>query len=719
MADVATTAPASARGPVRHPGPHTGSRTVIRRDIQALRAFAVLAVVLYHLWPSRLPGGYAGVDIFFVISGYLITGQLLREVATTDRVALLRFYARRARRLLPAACLVLAVTAVATLLWVPYTQWRETGRQIVASAIYLENWALAGNSTDYLNSDTSASSVQHYWSLSVEEQFYLIWPALLIAVAVATRRRWGHLRRILTTAALGALALASLVFSVWFTQLQPSAAYFVTPTRLWEFAAGGLLATTGIVLRGRIAANLGWLVGAVMLVASLFLLDGHSAFPGYVALLPVVGSALMIGVEFESLPRVVRITESLPPVQLIGDVSYGMYLWHWPLIIVYPYAVGSTLTAAGKLNILTASVLLAWVMKIWLEDPIRSSGLLRRLRPGWSLAGAAVVMAVVVAIGSAQAVRGAERTDQAVADAVHNPTSDPCFGAAALVGPHAKTCSVSGTGPGIDVLELAAAAPEDKPLPWTMDCIGDYRKAATGAECVVGDTTATRSLLVFGDSHAAAWVSAFDVVGKKLHLRVQAMVREACPPTADAPTATPFRDISSTEQQRCARHNQLVLAKLRTDHTIQFAVTTARTSDYLYGPKHSASTKVSIGQYVSYLSQVAKTGVHVDVLRELPQTGTSETDRLNVPDCLAAHPKDVEACSQPRKAALSTGVLRQVTEQFTTAQVAFVDTARYFCDTRRCYSFIGGLPVYFDASHLSDSYSRTIGVDLATRLGQA
>jgi peptidoglycan/LPS O-acetylase OafA/YrhL len=695
----------------------TGGGTVIRKDIQALRAFAVLAVVLYHLWPSRLPGGYAGVDVFFVISGFLISGQLLREVATTDRVALLRFYARRARRLLPAACLVLAVTGVATLLWVPYTQWAETGRQIVASAIYLENWALAGNSTDYLNSDAGASPVQHYWSLSVEEQFYLIWPALLIAVAVATRRRWAHLRRALTTVALAALALASLMFSVWYTHHEPSPAYFVTPTRLWEFAAGGLLATTGLVLRGRIAANVGWLTGGVMLVASLFLLDANSEFPGYVALLPVVGSALMIAVDFDSLPRLVRATESLRPVQLVGDVSYGMYLWHWPLIIIYPAVFGSTLTAAGKLNVLTASLLLAWAMKTYVEDPIRGSAMLRRLRPGWSLAGAGVIMAIVVAVGSVQAVDGTMRTDAAVAAAQHNSTSDPCYGAAALVGPNAQSCSVAGTGRGVDVLELAAAAPEDKPLPWTMDCIGDYRKPATGDECVVGDTTATKSLLLFGDSHAAAWVSAFDVVGKKLHLRVQAMVREACPPTAEAPTATPFRDISPTEQQRCARHNNLVLSKLRSDDTIQFVVTTARTSDYLYGPKHSASKTVSEQQYVSYLTQVEKLGLHVDVLQELPQTGTSETDRLNVPDCLAAHPQDVDACSQPRRAALSTGVLRQVTEQLPSDAVTFIETARYFCDTKRCYSFIGGLPVYFDASHLSDSYARSIGADLAGRLG--
>ena len=211
-----------------------------RAEITALRACAVLLVVLYHLWPGRLPGGYIGVDVFFVISGFLITSHLLRESSSTGTIALGRFWARRARRLLPAAYLVLAATAVAVAAWMPVSTWQTNYRQIIASTLYVQNWVLAADSVDYLASDVDPAAAQHYWSLSIEEQFYLVWPLLILAAAVWARRRSSSP----TTAtwwAIGVPTAASLVFSLWITQANPPAAYFVTPARAWQFGAGGLL----------------------------------------------------------------------------------------------------------------------------------------------------------------------------------------------------------------------------------------------------------------------------------------------------------------------------------------------------------------------------------------------------------------------------------------------------------------------------------------------
>ncbi|MDQ5808759.1 MAG: acyltransferase, partial [Actinomycetota bacterium] len=213
----------------------------MRSEIQALRGIAVLLVVVFHLWPSALPGGFVGVDVFFVISGFLITGQLVREVDRTGRVSLAGFWARRARRILPAALVVLAACALLTKAAVPETQWDQFFGEIVASAAYVENWHLAEAAVDYQAADDAPSPVRHFWSLSVEEQFYLVWPLLIVAALLAGRRwiPW----------TLGAVTAASFAWSLHETAADPAAAYFVTPTRAWEFGVGGLLALLPLTRR--------------------------------------------------------------------------------------------------------------------------------------------------------------------------------------------------------------------------------------------------------------------------------------------------------------------------------------------------------------------------------------------------------------------------------------------------------------------------------------
>jgi len=217
-----------------------------RRDIQGLRALAVVLVVVFHLWPGRLTGGFVGVDIFFVISGFLITAHLFREIEQTGSVSLAGFWARRIRRLLPAGFVVLAASAVASAIWIPRSLLEQTMVEIGAAATYSLNWVLAANSVDYLAADNDASIVQHYWSLAVEEQFYLIWPLLIIAAAAlavrASRRRTAvPSTRVVVIVALGAVFALSFVYSVFATSESPQSAFFVTTTRAWEFAVGGLL----------------------------------------------------------------------------------------------------------------------------------------------------------------------------------------------------------------------------------------------------------------------------------------------------------------------------------------------------------------------------------------------------------------------------------------------------------------------------------------------
>jgi len=269
--------------------------TRVRPEIQSLRALAVGVVVVYHFWPRLLPGGFVGVDVFFVISGFLITAQLLREIDATGRVSMSRFWARRARRILPAALFVLLFCAVATVVFVPLNYWQQFFGDLRASTTYGQNWHLAAAAVNYFSADDPPSPVQHFWSLSAEEQFYIVWPLLILLSAAVTRvcRLRADIRTIAVV--LSGLTLASLIYGVYRTSADPAAAYFVTPTRAWEFGMGGLLALLAgrPVSRRNGAGLLTWLGLAAIAVAAATS-SNSTAFPGVAALLPVIGTLLVI-----------------------------------------------------------------------------------------------------------------------------------------------------------------------------------------------------------------------------------------------------------------------------------------------------------------------------------------------------------------------------------------------------------------------------------------
>jgi peptidoglycan/LPS O-acetylase OafA/YrhL len=268
-------------------------------EVQALRAVAVLLVLAFHLWPGRVPGGYVGVDVFFVISGFLITGHIVRDL-DTGRFGLGRFYVRRARRLLPAALLVLLAVSITVVVTLPHPKWVATMQQVLASAAYVQNWVLAGADVDYLSPQSTPTAVQHFWSLSVEEQFYFVWPVMLLTAAWLTRRRRLRVRRLAVGGVMLAVTLVSLAYGLWATATNPAGAYFFSTTRMWEFAAGGLLALalqSGIRAVGErhhvLAGLLAW-AGLGAIAASAFLYTQRRAFPGWAALVPVAGSLAVI-----------------------------------------------------------------------------------------------------------------------------------------------------------------------------------------------------------------------------------------------------------------------------------------------------------------------------------------------------------------------------------------------------------------------------------------
>lgn len=319
------------------------SKSHFRPDIQGLRAVAVLLVLIFHAGDgSVLSGGFTGVDIFFVISGYLITGHLIRSCLEKGKISLINFYAGRIRRILPAATAVLVFTALITILVLPDTRWMLIGAEIIASSVYLVNWLFASN-TNYLNAEAAASPVQHYWTLSVEEQFYILWPALLIGLLYFSRHRFTldseetsgtklnkvrWLQRYIALAAV-LITLVSLCFSIYFSYTNPAPAYFITSTRLWELGIGAILASFSFQLE-RISAPIGYALGVMGLasiVAAGVTFDSQTVFPGYAALVPTLGAAaVIIGGMGGRAEKGVGILLKVKPMRWIGDLSYSLYL---------------------------------------------------------------------------------------------------------------------------------------------------------------------------------------------------------------------------------------------------------------------------------------------------------------------------------------------------------------------------------------------------------
>src|SRR5829696_2843268 len=351
--------------------PPRGEGSGFRPDLEGLRAVAVGLVLLYHADVPGIRGGYVGVDVFFVLSGFLITGLLIRELSATGRISLSQFYARRARRLLPASAVVLVVTAVASAIMLPPLRMPDVAGDIAAAAAYVSNYRFAAQATDYLGSELAPSPVLHFWSLGVEEQFYLFWPALLTLVAGVAFARGnvgGGVHRVAIT--LAVVFVASLGLSLWLTTVQQPWAFFSLPTRAWELALGGLIAipVVGRWIPPAISPLLAW-AGLALVVYAGVAFNAGTPFPGLAALVPTVGSALVIAAGLgrdspavgpgprPAVPGPGRLL-SLPPVRFLGRISYSLYLWHWP-ILVLPAAAFGALPGPARLALAGLSILAA------------------------------------------------------------------------------------------------------------------------------------------------------------------------------------------------------------------------------------------------------------------------------------------------------------------------------------------------------------------------
>lgn len=667
----------------------------VRPEIQALRAVAVSLVVVYHFWPALLPGGFVGVDVFFAISGFLITSHLLREVDRTGTVSLAAFWARRARRILPPALFVLLFCAVATIVFVPLNYWQQFFGEMRASTTYGQNWHLAAAAVDYFSASNPPSPVEHYWSLSAEEQFYLVWPVLILFGATVMRLRRLRLGRRSIAISMFVLTGVSLGYGIYGTAADPAAAYFVTPTRAWEFGAGGLLALLPALPLRRVHAQaaLSWL-GLTAITVAAFAYSNATPFPGLAALLPVGGALLVIAAGAPAVSWSAIAALRVRPVQFLGDISYSVYLWHLPLLVLAPFATGHHLDTQGRIVIAMLTLLAAWLTKIVIEDPVRSGPFLVRRKARWTFAGAVAGTAVVMSLtlwGGAY-VQAQIRRDDARAGRIVSAKL-PCFGAAAR--DPEKPCS----NPSLAsmVVPSPAAAANGVNSPCTIVATKPFNVCAFG----VAPAKATATIALIGDSHASHWRAALAVVAQAKHWHGVSITRSGCP------LSKTVKKLRNPLQAGCVKWNHDVprwLARHPQIHTV-FVV---QDSGGKWLVPHGANKwNAEVGGFIKAWRALPASVQHIVVIHDTPKDVDSTA--TCVERAMAAHHNAGRACAVPRARAIDRDSEAVAAARIRTPRVQTVDLTKFFCDSRLCYPVIGGALVHKDDHHMTQVFATTLG----------
>jgi peptidoglycan/LPS O-acetylase OafA/YrhL len=681
-----------------------------RGDVEGLRALAVIVVVGYHARVAGFAGGFVGVDVFFVVSGYLITRLLLQELASNGRISLRGFWARRARRLLPASTLVIVATLLVGRSVLSPLALRSLATDAIAAATFVVNFVFANRLGDYFGAqagETAPSPLLHFWSLAVEEQFYLVWPLVLVWLT----RRARQYRRLLFVVTVAA-ATSSILTAIWLTTTRPTWAFYLLPARAGELLVGAALAIAGTSLT-RVPewwrATAGW-VGLSGIAIAVVTFDATVPFPGTAVLVPVGATALVLlaGVAPTRAPAP---THSLghPVLQWIGRHSYAIYLWHWPALVLAEAHYGPLLLP-GRLLVVAMSVGLAVLSFRLVEDPVRHQRwLARRAGRGLALGAALCSLTLVVSWTTLTEDRRLDAGTIAAAPVLvastttTSPSAGEVAGLANAVAPTSTTSPVAAPLSNGDLATLTttvqqilttAAGADDVPAnlrPSLAGAGGDRAQiyadgcVAIGVEtavepCRYGDLDSDVELVLYGDSHAAQWFPALADLATARGVELVVMVKGGCPHAAvPIPTATLART--------CPAWRDAAIAQLGTMHPEVLV-----TSSWARYPNDDDEWRRGFTEVVDRLAAVTD---HLVVLGDTP-TGVAEPA-----GCLSRNVRRASACTRDRSDAVAAA--RQATERDVAAAAGatHVDPTDWLCGPDICPVIVGDLLLYRDATHLT------------------
>ena len=695
-----------------------------RTDIEGLRAIAVFLVLLFHAGMPGLDGGYIGVDVFFVLSGFLITSLMLNERTESGRISLSGFYSRRIRRILPMSSVVAVVTLAASWVWLEPLRMRGLATDVLASAGFASNFVFAHRGADYLQSALPPSPLQHFWSLAVEEQFYVVWPALTVIACLGVARERAAMLRLRVGVVSLVVAVGSFIGCMSLMNENQVWAFYRPHARAFELAVGALLAAVpsfgGGIVR-RIESLCAW-GGLAAIVASAFVFDEMTRFPGPWALVPVLGTALVLrgGDTTNWAPDALL---RLSPFQWAGSRSYSAYLWHWPILVIGAAAIGRDLTVIEGMVCVVMSLALAELSYRYVENPIRreksivgprafamggafllvvaGAGLFVRNNPPSLGTGPAATTPTLTA-GTTTSVAGVPvstlpggttTTTPAVAPTIINDRTTPQAVRDALYVtrvPSNLTPSVGG-------------AVNDMPVIYDNDCHAGFG-ATTPKDCVYGDPASTTVIGLYGDSHAAQWFPAFEKVAIKNKWKLITYTKRGCPPV----DIEVYSKVLGKVYKECNPWRANVMKKMKTDGVqVVFVASFDRLLD--------ATSRIPIWQ------KPWRDGLQgtVDGLRALAITPVLVEDTpfpgQDVPTCLSKNVTSVTACNITVNSAFRADML-QVRDDFEANGVPVLRSRQWFCAESLCPAVVGNLLVYRDDNHMTMSYSRFVAPLLDTAI---
>ena len=652
------------------------SAAEFRPDIEGLRGVAILLVLLFHAGLPWTPGGFVGVDVFFVISGFLITGKLWRESQQPGGLNITRFYAWRIRRLLPAALIAVAVISLVGLLLAAPLDRSELAADGAASALSIANMRFIG-SVDYFAATTSPSPFLHFWSLSVEEQFYLVWPALIVLLTW----RGGSSRRLIVALLIG--VVASFALSIWLTDTSPARAFYLLPTRVWQLGVGGLLALIGVAGTSRRAGAVAWAGLAAVAVAGVAL-TAEMPYPGLAALLPTAGAAaLLYGGAAPSGP--VRLLAAAP-LRFLGKISYSLYLWHWPLLVLPLMFLERALTGVEVVASVAVAIGVSWLSWRFVEQPFRYGDRSRRAT-SWS----AIRVGVAGILSVALFTQGLAAALPSSAVAVQ-PTPSPSGSPVASDGPITLPA---------DLTPSLASARDDEERLRGDGCLA-FERVTTPPNCEYGVKGSAITIALVGDSHASHWFPAIEAIALERGWRLLTFVKVSC-----SFTTLVQRNLAlKREYRECTAFNEATVARLNQIKPALTIIVNRRTFRPIEENITSALAGAALGEMVARIP--GATAILVDT----PDPGR------DVPACLSKHPSDIRAClfTQDDADNREIGIAERVAADVSGATL--IDLTASICTEWPCSPISGSVLIYRDEDHMTETFSRSLAAPLGVEIAK-
>ncbi len=656
---------------------------------------AVVLVVLYHAGVAPISGGYVGVDAFFVISGFVITGLLLRERASRGRTSILHFYGRRCRRIIPAATLVIITTVAISYAFSGAGIGARTAVDGRWAAVFLANFHFWAVGTNYLSSQQPPSPLQNYWSLSVEEQFYIVYPTLFVLLAglktLSLRAR--------LALGLGAIVVASFAFSIIDTASNSTGAYFSPFTRAWELALGALVAVGTpwlLQIPARLAALITWIGLTAILVAGVTF-DAHTAYPGSLTSIPVVGAALVIAGGMAAPRLGAEALLGSAPFRGMGRISYSLYLWHWPILIVAAEHAGKTsLSVRENLEWVVVALIASIASYFLVENPVRHAEVLSRRRLASIGLGITLVVATIGVV--------------AIQSNLNAPPGSPSVAGSRPPGGGSPIGSGQGDSDPIrDVERVVAASTRIKSMPRNLvpplsqiesesnlgwppaktGCFAIYGQSIV-PRCAFGDLSGTETMVLYGDSHAAMWFRALDEIAVRSHWKLIVLAKVGCPAGLLA-THAPGE---SGEWVACDQWHRFAVQRIdQIDPNLLLI-----SQEIQPKPDGGAYTATQWRRGLTKLfSRIHAPRAKEVIIGNIPHaTG---------PDCLLQHLSDVQACSTVPSRSDLVGFNQVERQAARTAGAGYINVVPWFCSTV-CSSVIGNYDVYADHKHVAVGYTR-------------